>query len=376
VAHIRKLEGGRWQARYRNPDDRREIAHNFKTKTAAQDWLDEVTAGRVRNDYVDPRAGRVRVGTYAERWYDATVVLKPKTRLGYRQILDVHVLPRWGTVELRAVTASGISAWVAQIASKRSASTTRKALGVLRGVLDLAVADRRVAVNPTVRVKQPRLPLAEQRFLTADDLMALAEATTSERDRLLVLVLGWCGLRFGEAIALQSSDVDVLRRRIRVERSAVEVGAEIVVGAPKTHQARTVTVPRFLADNLAACMTTVDPSGLLFPDERGGYVRNTNWRRRAFDPAATRAKLTPLRVHDLRHTAASLSIHAGASVKAVQSQLGHRSATMTLDRYGHLWPDELDALSDALDVVAARSAADSVRTSSPSAEVVALADRR
>jgi integrase len=375
VAHIKKLGPGRWQARYRD-DEHVEHAHNATTKAAAQRWLDDVTAGRVRGDYVDPRAGRVTVGTYAQRWYDSTVVLKPKTRLGYRQMLDVHVLPRWGKAELRTVTASGVSGWVAEIAAKRSASTTRKALGVLRGVLDLAVADRRLAVNPTAGVKQPRLPLAEQRFLTADELAALADATKNERDGLLVRVLGWCGLRFGEAIALRGSDVDVLRRRIRVERSAVEVGSEIVVGAPKTHQARMVTMPHFLADDLGVYMRTAELTGLLFADERGGYLRNTNWRRRAFDPAATRAKLTPLRVHDLRHTAASLSIRAGASVKAVQSQLGHRSATMTLDRYGHLWPDELDALSDALDAVAARSAADSVRTPEPSGEVVALANRR
>ena len=123
-------------------------------------------------------------------------------------------------------------------------------------------------------------------------------------------------------------------------------------------------------------MGTLDGE-LLFPDERGGLLRNTNWRRRAFDRAARGAGLTPprLRVHDLRHTAASLSIHAGASVKAVQSQLGHASATMTLDRYGHLWPDELEVLSDALDAVAAHLPADSLRTPEPVGEVVAIRDR-
>jgi integrase len=135
-------------------------------------------------------------------------------------------------------------------------------------------------------------------------------------------------------------------------------------------------MPRFLADDLAAYIASLPPGELLFSDERGGVLRNTNWRRCAFAPAVARANLTPLRVHDLRHTAASLSIHAGASVKAVQAQLGHASATMTLDRYGHIWPDELDALSDALDAVAARSAADSVRTPEPGGEVVALANLR
>jgi integrase len=375
MAHVKKLGPGRWQARYRD-DQHVEHAHNATTKAAAQRWLDDVTAGRVRGDYVDPRASRVTVGTYAKSWYDSTATLKPKTRLGYRQILDVHVLPRWSEVQLRNVTASSVSSWIAQIAAKRSASTTRKALGVLRGVLDLAVADRRLTVNPATRVKQPRLPLVEQRFLTAGELTRLADATTSDRDRELVLVLGWTGLRFGEAIALRRSDLDVLRRRIRVERSAVEVGAEIVVGTPKTHAARTVTMPGFLADDLAAYIVDLPPGDLLFSDERGGVLRNTNWRRRVFAPAVARANLTPLRVHDLRHTAASLSIHAGASVKAVQSQLGHSTATMTLDRYSHLWPDELDALSSALDAVASLAAADSVRTQETVGQVVALADGR
>jgi integrase len=339
----------------------------------AQRWLDEVSASRVRGDYVDPRGGRITVGEYAERWYATTVVLKPKTRLGYRHMLNVHVMPRWGSVELGAVTASGVSEWVAVIAAKRSASTTRQALGVLRGVLDLAVRDRRLAVNPATRVKQPRLPITEQRFLTAQELTTLADATSCARDQMLVLILGWCGLRFSEAIALRGTDFDLLRRRARVERAAVELGGTVIVGSPKTHQARTVTFPGFIADDLAAYMGKLG-GDLLFPDERGGFLRNTNWRRRAFDRAAGVAGLTPppLRVHDLRHTAASLSIHAGASVKAVQSQLGHASATMTLDRYGHLWPDELDALSDALDAVATNLRADSVRTAWSDGQVLAF----
>jgi integrase len=134
-------------------------------------------------------------------------------------------------------------------------------------------------------------------------------------------------------------------------------------------------MPGFLAEDLAAYIASLPPSELLFSDKRGGVLRNTNWRRRAFAPAVARANLTPLRVHDLRHTAASLSIHAGASVKAVQSQLGHASATMTLDRYSHLWPDELEALSMALDAVASLAAADFARTPETVGDVVALADR-
>jgi integrase len=148
------------------------------------------------------------------------------------------------------------------------------------------------------------------------------------------------------------------------------------VDSPKSHAARTVALPPFLSDELAAYMASRsrerDP--LLFPDASDGLIHGTNWKRRTFDTAAEHAKLTPpsLRIHDLRHMAASLAIRSGANVKTVQHQLGHRSATLTLDHYGHLFPDELDALSDALQSLRSGSPADSVRTLSGDAEVVPI----
>jgi integrase len=103
-------------------------------------------------------------------------------------------------------------------------------------------------------------------------------------------------------------------------------------------------------------------------------MRVTNWNHRVFTPAARAVGFVPptLRVHDLRHTAASLMIASGAGVKVVQQQLGHRTATLTLDRYAHLFPSELDALSTALDGLRARTPADSLRTRGGSGEVVDL----
>jgi integrase len=117
---------------------------------------------------------------------------------------------------------------------------------------------------------------------------------------------------------------------------------------------------------------------LVFPNVEGNFIYETNWKRRTFDPAAARAKLSPpsLRVHDLRHTAASFAISAGATVKAVQQQLGHRSAMVTLDRYAHLWPDELDALGEGLERLRASAPADSLRTLEAEAAVIPLASRR
>jgi integrase len=224
--------------------------------------------------------------------------------------------------------------------------------------------------EPRSRHHAPPLPIADQRFLGANDLETLADAMPSERDLLLCLLLGWTGVRFGEAAALRVESVDTLRRRVRITEAVAEVRGRIIIGTPKTHASRSV-VPGFLAPILGEYLATVRRSGLVFPDAAGGPLRVTNWNRRTFTPAATSVGLIPpkLRVHDLRHTAASLMIASGAGVKIVQQQLGHASATLTLDRFAHLFPDELDALSSALDGLRARTPADSSRTVAGSSTV-------
>jgi integrase len=154
----------------------------------------------------------------------------------------------------------------------------------------------------------------------------------------------------------------------RIIEAIAEVRGRIVVGTPKTHAARSVTLPAFLAVRLGKYLPR---TGLAFPDMDGGPLRVTNWNRRTFTPAAEDVGLVPpmLRVHDLRHTAARLMVASGAGVKVVQHQLGHRTATMTLDRYTHLFPDELDALSSALDGLKALTPADSLRTADPVADL-------
>jgi site-specific recombinase XerD len=126
-----------------------------------------------------------------------------------------------------------------------------------------------------------------------------------------------------------------------------------------------VPVPRFLGDDLASLLTGQGADDLVFPSQAGTPLRVQNFRRSHFDRAAAAAGLEGLVPHELRHTAASLAIASGASVKGVQSMLGHASAAMTLDRYGHLFGDELDAVADRID--AAR--ADWMRTEGRSASV-------
>jgi integrase len=273
---------------------------------------------------------------------------------------------------------SGVGAWTAEVAALTSASTTRKVAGVLRSILELAVRDRRIPSNPALGVALPHLPMVAQRFLRADELEALADAMPTERDRVLTLMLGWTGLRFGEAAALRVESIDTLRRRAQIREAVAEVRGRIILGTPKTHAARSVALPGFLCPILGAYLATVPRSGFAFPDAAGGPIRVTNWNPRTFTPAAENVGLVPpnLRVHDLRHTAASLMIASGAGVKLVQQQLGHRTATLTLDRYAHPFPDDLDALSGALDGLRARTPADSLRTAAAAAVVSTIEEAR
>ena len=115
-----------------------------------------------------------------------------------------------------------------------------------------------------------------------------------------------------------------------------------------------------MIDDLAILVAHRDRDDFVFTAPQGGLLRLRNFRRAGFEPAVEATGVGPITPHGLRHTAASLAIAAGANVKVVQTMLGHKSATMTLDLYGHLFADQLDEVADAMD--SARAAADFLRT--------------
>ena len=151
----------------------------------------------------------------------------------------------------------------------------------------------------------------------------------------------------------------MLRRRISVQRNAVNVGGEIVVGTPKTHAERAVVFPKFLAEPLAGACEGKGRDDVVFPNRFGHYAAPpevSTW----FSGAVARCmaaddQFPRVTIHDLRHTAASLAISAGANVKVVQQMLRHASAAMTLDVYADLFSDDLGTVADAHDEKRAQS---------------------
>lgn len=231
MASIQKRPDGRWRARSRDSSGREHAGH-FTRKVDAQRWLDETTAAVLSGTYVDPHAGRPTVGQLSASWLALKRArVKPKTLAGYEGLMDRLVLPRWGIVPVAAVTGADIEAWVAEMTTRGlSASRTRQAHQVLKGVLAHATKGRHLAVSPAQGIDLPKM-------------------LTSR-----------------------------------------------------------ASVP-----------------------EHGG----SGSTGRCCGPARW-------------HTAASLAIASGANIKVVQSMLGHASATMTWDPYGHLYDDDLDRVAERM----------------------------
>jgi integrase len=354
VSHVEKrVQAGRvtYRARYRDPSGR-ERKKSFTRKTDAQRFLVGVEDAKLRGAYVPPEAGRDGFAEWAERWFRTTLDLKPGTRRTYRQLLDNQVLPTFGRSTLAGVDRLAVREWVAgMVESGLSPSRIRNAHQVLAQVFAAAVEGGRLARNPAAGVRLPKRVEREMLFLDGAQVEQLADAIAPHY-RVLVYFLAYTGLRFGEAVALKVRRLDLLRGTCEVVESATEVGSRLEWGTTKTDERRTVRLPRFLAELLGEHLADrpADPDALVFTAPMGGPLRERKFLHGQLKPAAQRAGLPgTLRGHDLRHTAASLLIRQGASVKAVQKTLGHKSAVVTLDRYGHLWPDELEDLAERLD---------------------------
>jgi integrase len=226
-----------------------------------------------------------------------------------------------------------------------------RAHGVLASILDTAVKDRRMLTNPARGVNLPRKVPKKRVYLSHAQVGHLANAAGLHRT--LVRLLAYSGIRWGEAIGLRVGAIDALRRRVLVEENAVRVGGRIVVGTPKGHEKRSVPCPAFLADELAQLCAGKTREHLVFGDGTN-HLQTPSSRDGWFESSIRRAQLVDqtlprITIHDLRHTAASLAISAGANVKAVQRMLGHKSAAMTLDTYADLFDDDVDAVATALD---------------------------
>lgn len=341
----RELPSGNiaWRARYIDPEGQ-EHSKNFDRQKDAKAWLVDVESSIQDGTWVAPSGGRQTVAVAAATWLASHPDWTPSTRERNESIVKLHINPRWGTVRLASVQPDAVQQWLNGI--ELAPGSVRKIASAFKSILDLAVAHRRLGVNPAAQIARPKQPLSQRRYLTGQQLETMADAAGYWQD--LVLTLGYCGLRFGELAALRVSNVDLTRRRLNIEASVTEVGGKMEWGAPKTHQRRSVPFPDFLDGPMQRRTHGRPADALVWCTSVGTPLRIGNVRRDWFDGAATAAGVAGLTPHELRHTAASLAVAAGASVLAVQRMLGHDKPSTTLDIYSDLFDSELDDVSARL----------------------------
>ena len=379
MASITKRPDGRWRARYRD-ETGKEHAKHFDRKIDGQRWLDEVTTAVVTGQYVDPRAGRLTLAKYAPGW-QASQIGRASTGRLVDNALRVHVLPAMGDRPMAGLRRSDVQGFVRMLSDKLAPGSVRNVYEVLNRVMESAVEDRLLVRSPCTRITLPDLTAGEVVPPSAEAVAAIS-AAVEPRCRALVVLLAGSGLRIGEALGLAVSDVDFLRRTVRVERQRLQDGS---LGPTKTAKSvRTVPLGQVVIDELARHLATYPSDEVLFTTAWGEPLTYRRWKvvwRNALDgtrlnskemsqlsgddlESARRAgRCSPMAfsTHDLRHFTASALISGGASVKQVQAVLGHSSAVITLRVYSHLWPGDDDRTRSVMDA-ALGPLADSVRT--------------
>lgn len=140
-----------------------------------------------------------------------------------------------------------------------------------------------------------------------------------------------------------------------MQRAVSDVRGKLVVGPPKSGEPREIPIPEFLIEPISGVISRAErPSDLLFTTASGTQVRYSRWRSGHFNKAVDACALTGITPHSLRHSYAALAVQAGANVNVLQKAMGHSDIRLTLDTYGGLFGDDLDALAERIDAAASQ----------------------
>jgi integrase len=358
---IYRRSDGRWGATITLEDGGRKTLYG-RNRREVQDLLKEVL--RQRENGLLVASAEQLTGDYLARWLEDTVrnSVRPKTFESYD--LNVRRLqPLIGSVKLGSLSpAHDQSAYGALMRRGLSARSVNHAHAVLHKSLKQAVLWNLIPRNPTEAASRPRPVRTEMKTLTEVEVRRLFETTENDRLHALWVVLASTGVRLGEALGLRWEDFDLAAGRITIKRALQRHrGKGLVFVEPKTARSRrTVYLARGAVEALTRHKRGVQAqerlaagpdwheNDLVFTTDvgrpmDGGHINNR------FHRALAAARLPDLRVHDLRHTAATLLLSRGVHPKIVQELLGHSTITLTLDTYSHVAPSLQAGVADHME---------------------------
>jgi integrase len=360
----RNGQGRRYRARWVDEDGKERSASLSSEKTAKQ-HLKSVARGEIANAH-----GRKTFQEFYQGWSGNQPWVP-----GTARAMDLAAYSvTFGNVELERLRPSHLQSWVKAMQDKPlQPSTIRTRFNNVRAVIRAAVADRAIPFDVTINVRLPRVEKPERADddgLTIPDASEVGALLRTAEDKFAAFIglSAFGGLRLGEAAALKVSDVDFIRKLIRVDRQVQRAnGKQVEIRPPKYGSNRTIYAPdgliELLSEHVRIQVPGDEPNRWLFPGE-GEHPLHQNsvgylWRK------ARGAAGVDYRLHDLRHFYASGLITAGCDVVTVQRAMGHKSATVTLNTYGHRWPKAEDRTRKAAAILfadAVSTTADQVRT--------------
>nr|WP_325504568.1 tyrosine-type recombinase/integrase [Mycobacterium sp.] len=340
----------RYDVQWRLPD-RSKRKKTFKTERQARQFEAWLVTSTAAGERVDPRGGKVLLRVVYQSWLASRPDLSAKVHRGYEDNWRLRIEPCFGSWPIAKIDHESIQQWVnAMSASGLGPRTVRWTHSVLKMCLDRAVEEGQlIGKNPASRTKFPPMRPTTHIYLTAAEVAALARTCGSQGD--VVLILAYAGLRFGELTGLNVEDVDLSARRLRVRRSMTQVWGKLIEGNPKSQTGRrSVPIPQRLIPTLKARLDARPRGAPAIASPKGARLSLENWKRAVnWRTSVTEIGRDNLRVHDLRHTYASLSRRAGADLRLLQKVMGHASIIVTAHTYADLFDDELDDIATALD---------------------------
>ena len=338
---------GKWLIQYRYTDwqgkHRKSTKRGFATKREAEEWL--------RNFLITQKADFDMKFEDFWKMYcaDMETRLREHTMRTKKYIVELKILPYFGDKRVNDITAADIRQWQNELIKMGYSPTYLKTINnQLSAIFNYAVRYYDLKSNPCAKAGSMGKSKAEEMdFWTVEEFRKFIDSVMNKRlSYMAFMTLYWMGMRLGELLALNPKDVDLEKRTISITKSYQRLGKKDVVSPPKTSKSkRVITIPEFLATDIKDYMDSLcdlQENDRLFPITK--YYLEHEMQRGIKESGVKR-----IRVHDLRHSHASMLIELGFSPLEIANRLGHEKVETTLNTYAHLYPNKQTKLAERLD---------------------------
>ena len=338
---------GKWLIQYRYTDwqgkRRKSTKRGFATKREAEEWL--------RNFLITQKADFDM--KFEDFWKiycaDMETRLREHTMRTKKYIVELKILPYFGNKRVNDITAADIRQWQNELIKMGYSPTYLKTINnQLSAIFNYAVRYYDLKSNPCAKAGSMGKSKAEEMdFWTGEEFRKFIDSVMNKRlSYMAFMILYWTGMRLGELLALNPKDVDLEKRTISITKSYQRLGKKDVITPPKTSKSkRVITIPEFLAADIKDYMDSLydlQEDDRLFPITK--YYLEHEMQRGIKESGVKR-----IRVHDLRHSHASMLIELGFSPLEIANWLGHEKVETTLNTYAHLYPNKQTKLAERLD---------------------------